>query len=104
MGAIEVSGLTMAYGEVRAVDDVSFEVADGEFFGIIGPNGAGKTTTLEIIEGLRRPDSGEVLLLGERPWPRNAGLLPRGTNFLSPKFFQDCTAKNWRWNFDVPCT
>ena len=58
MGAIEVTDLTMAYGELRAVDGVSFEVADGEFFGILGPNGAGKTTTLEIIEGLRTPDAG----------------------------------------------
>ena len=54
----------MSYGDLRAVDGVTFEVAEGEFFGILGPNGAGKTTTLEMIEGLRRPDSGEVLLLG----------------------------------------
>ena len=47
----------MAYGELRAVDGVSFEVAEGEFFGILGPNGAGKTTTLEMIEGLRKPDA-----------------------------------------------
>ena len=50
--------LAMAYGELRAVDGVSFEVAEGEFFGILGPNGAGKTTTLEMIEGLRKPDAG----------------------------------------------
>jgi ABC-2 type transport system ATP-binding protein len=109
MGAIEVSGLTMAYGEVRAVDDVSFEVADGEFFGIIGPNGAGKSTTLEIIEGLRRPDSGEVLLLGERPWPRNPGLLPRiGVQLQASSFFERLTAREQIHTFaslyDVPRT
>ena len=54
----------MAYGELRAVDGVSFEVAEGEFFGILGPNGAGKTTTLEMIEGLRKPDAGTVTVLG----------------------------------------
>ncbi len=61
----------MAYGEVRAVDDVSFEVGDGEFFGILGPNGAGKTTTLEIIEGLRRPDCRRGAA------PRRAALAPQ---------------------------
>ena len=52
---IVVSDIHKSYGETRAVDGVSFEVSDGEFFGILGPNGAGKTTTLEIIEGLRKP-------------------------------------------------
>ncbi len=57
---IEVSDVRKSYGDTQAVDGVSFEVAEGEFFGILGPNGAGKTTTLEIIEGLREPDGGEV--------------------------------------------
>ncbi len=51
-----------------AVDEVSFEVAPGEIFGLIGPNGAGKTTTLECIEGLRRPDRGTILVLGLNPF------------------------------------
>jgi ABC-2 type transport system ATP-binding protein len=94
MAAIEVRDLSMTYGDVRAVDGVSFEVPDGEFFGIIGPNGAGKTTTLEIIEGLRRPDSGEVVLLGERPWPRNPRLLPRiGVQLQASSFFERLTAR-----------
>jgi ABC-2 type transport system ATP-binding protein len=50
---------------------VTFTVEAGEFFGILGPNGAGKTTTLEILEGLREPDSGSVAVLGQSPWPRN---------------------------------
>jgi ABC-2 type transport system ATP-binding protein len=67
MGAIEVTDLAMAYGDLKAVDGVSFEVAEGEFFGILGPNGAGKTTTLEMIEGLRKPDAGTIRVMGESP-------------------------------------
>ncbi|HSS88432.1 MAG TPA: ATP-binding cassette domain-containing protein, partial [Streptosporangiaceae bacterium] len=69
--AISVRDIQKSYGDLRAVDGVTFEVGHGEFFGILGPNGAGKTTTLEIIEGLREPDGGEVGVLGLRPWPRN---------------------------------
>jgi ABC-2 type transport system ATP-binding protein len=92
--AIEVSGLSKVYGDFTAVDDVSFTVAAGEFFGILGPNGAGKTTTLEMIEGLRRPDAGEVRLLGERSWPRNPALLPRiGVQLQASAFFERLTAR-----------
>ncbi len=94
MGAIEVRDLVMTYGDLRAVDDVAFEVAEGEFFGILGPNGAGKTTLLEIIEGLRKPDSGSVSVLGEQPWPRNARLLPRiGVQLQASSFFERLTAR-----------
>jgi ABC-2 type transport system ATP-binding protein len=61
---ISVRDLHKSYGETRAVDGVSFEVRRGEVFGLLGPNGAGKTTTVEILEGLRQPDSGEVAVLG----------------------------------------
>jgi ABC-2 type transport system ATP-binding protein len=64
---IEVRGLHKEYGSTVAVDDVSFAVADGEIFGILGPNGAGKTTTVECVEGLRRPDRGEISVLGLDP-------------------------------------
>jgi len=64
---IEVGNLRKTYGSVIAVDDVSFEVNEGEIFGMVGPNGAGKTTTIECIEGLRRPDDGSVNLLGMDP-------------------------------------
>ena len=67
--AITVSGLTKRYGDHVAVDAVTFEVRNGESFGILGPNGAGKTTTLEMIEGLRKPDGGEVTVLGRPVWP-----------------------------------
>src|SRR3990172_6115291 len=69
MNVIEVKDLTKTYGDLRAVDRVSFVVGQGEVFGILGPNGAGKTTTLEMIEGLRRPDGGEIRLKGMPVWP-----------------------------------
>ena len=61
---IQVENLVKCYGPIRAVDDVSFHVSQGSVFGMLGPNGAGKTTTVEIIEGLRTPDSGHVSVLG----------------------------------------
>jgi ABC-2 type transport system ATP-binding protein len=92
--AISVSGLRKTYGDVVAVNGVSFDVEPGEFFGILGPNGAGKTTTLEIIEGLREPDDGELTVLGMRPWPRNPALLPRiGVQLQASSFFEKLTAR-----------
>ncbi|USX52340.1 ABC transporter ATP-binding protein [Lentzea sp. HUAS12] len=67
MAIIEVRDLGKRYGPRVAVDSVSFEVAEGEIFGVLGPNGAGKTTTVECVSGLRTPDSGSVAVLGERP-------------------------------------
>jgi ABC-2 type transport system ATP-binding protein len=64
---IQVSGVRKTYGSTVAVDDVSFDVKEGEIFGLIGPNGAGKTTTMECIEGLRTPDRGSVSVLGLNP-------------------------------------
>ncbi len=61
---IRVRDLHKSYGQLHAVDGVSFEVERGEVFGLLGPNGAGKTTTVEVLEGLRKPDSGEVSVLG----------------------------------------
>ena len=60
---VQVSGLNKSYGKFVAVNNVSFNVLEGEVFGILGPNGAGKTTTLEIIEGLLPYSSGEVTIL-----------------------------------------
>jgi ABC-2 type transport system ATP-binding protein len=64
---IAVDALEKSYGSVRAVDTISFEVAEGEIFGVVGPNGAGKTTTIECLEGLRAPDGGRVSVLGLDP-------------------------------------
>src|SRR5437879_8651768 len=64
MAIVEVKDLFKRYGDVVAVDHIGFMVVPGEVFGILGPNGAGKTTTLEIIEGLRHPDGGRVVVDG----------------------------------------
>jgi ABC-2 type transport system ATP-binding protein len=65
--AIEVRGLRKAYGSNEAVRGVDFEIEEGEVFGLLGPNGAGKTTTVEILEGYRSRDGGEVSVLGHDP-------------------------------------
>jgi ABC-2 type transport system ATP-binding protein len=65
---IRVSGIRKTYGRLVAVDEVSFEVNEGEIFGLIGPNGAGKTTTMECVEGVRKPDRGNILVLGLDPF------------------------------------
>src|ERR687892_1283729 len=72
LAAVEVRDLVKVYprprgGSLRALDGISFWVRAGEFFGFLGPNGAGKTTALEIIEGIRKPTSGEVRVLGVNP-------------------------------------
>ncbi len=61
---ITVKNLVKNYGDFKAVNDISFEVYEGEIFGLLGPNGAGKTTTLEIIESLREKTSGSVTVDG----------------------------------------
>ncbi len=64
---IKVQKLHKHYGELAAVDGVTFEVREGEIFGMLGPNGAGKTTTVECIEGMRAPTSGQIRVLGLDP-------------------------------------
>jgi len=92
--AIAVSGLTRRYGAFVAGDGVSFEVRQGEAFGILGPNGAGKTTTLEMIEGLRRPDAGEVHVLGRPVWPDPRSVQQLiGVQLQSTTLFDKLTAR-----------
>ena len=67
MTAIVVRGLRKSYGDLDAVRGVDFEIEEGEVFGLLGPNGAGKTTTVEILEGYRKRDAGEVTVLGHDP-------------------------------------
>jgi ABC-2 type transport system ATP-binding protein len=74
--AITVSHLKKTYGDVRAVEDVSFNVNEGEIFGMLGPNGAGKTTTVECITGLRHPDGGTISVLGFDPQVDREALHP----------------------------
>jgi ABC-2 type transport system ATP-binding protein len=67
LSAIVVRGLRKSYGELEAVRGVDFEIEEGEVFGLLGPNGAGKTTTVEILEGYRKRDAGDVSVLGHDP-------------------------------------
>ena len=64
---VQVSAIRKTYGRTVAVDEISFDVLEGEIFGLIGPNGAGKTTTMECVEGLRTPDRGDISVLGLNP-------------------------------------
>ena len=72
--AIRVRGLQKRYGDVAAVHGIDLTVRTGEIFAFLGPNGAGKTTTVEILEGYRHRDAGEVEVLGIRPGTSGAGV------------------------------
>ncbi|GAA1757699.1 ABC transporter ATP-binding protein [Agromyces humatus] len=92
MRPIEVRDLHKAYGDVQAVDGVSFEIERGEVFALLGPNGAGKTTVVEIIEGHRTADSGEVRVLGHDPGRRERELRERiGIVLQEAGFDEDAT-------------
>jgi ABC-2 type transport system ATP-binding protein len=88
MKPIEVSSLKKYYGEIKAVDEISFNVDEGEIFGLLGPNGAGKTTSIEIMEGLRKKDGGDVKVLGLDPWKdgyelhKKIGVIPQEFTFF----------------------
>ena len=85
---VEISSVKKFYGEIRAVDGVSFSVDEGEVFALLGPNGAGKTTLIEIMEGLRKRDDGVVKVLGLDPWGnsyllhRRIGVIPQDFTFF----------------------
>ncbi|HUA96961.1 MAG TPA: ABC transporter ATP-binding protein [Terracidiphilus sp.] len=86
--AIQTSGLTRTFGELVAVDDVTFSVAQGQFFGFLGPNGAGKSTTIKMLTGLLEPTAGWIRILGQ-PFgagalelKRQIGVVPEGMALL----------------------
>ena len=72
---VEARNLQKTYGKIRAIDDVSFAIQEGEIFGLLGPNGAGKTTTIRMLSGLTVPDGGEAVVAG------NILVRQRGTHF-----------------------
>ncbi len=88
MPAVDVSDLEKSYGNLKAVAGISFSLEKGDVFSLLGPNGAGKTTTIEILEGLRERDAGDVEVLGLDPWQkgdelhRKIGVIPQGFRFL----------------------
>jgi ABC-2 type transport system ATP-binding protein len=91
---ITVEGLSKRFGNLRAVDRISFRVERGELFGFLGPNGAGKTTTISMISGLVRPDEGSVFIsefnLWETPKPAKCllGLVPQ-----EPAIYEEFSAR-----------
>ncbi len=88
MNPVEISSLKKHYGDIKAVDGISFTVKQGEVFGLLGPNGAGKTTTIEILEGLRKREGGDVKVLGLDPWGKGyelhkkIGVMAQGFTFF----------------------
>jgi ABC-2 type transport system ATP-binding protein len=94
MAAITVSGLRKRYGELEAVRGIGFEVAEGECFALLGPNGAGKTTTVEILEGYRDRDAGQVEVLGLDPQRGGRDLRERvGIVLQSSGHFRELTVR-----------
>jgi ABC-2 type transport system ATP-binding protein len=94
MAAIRVTGLRKRYGELEAVRGIDFEVAEGECFALLGPNGAGKTTTVEILEGYRDRDAGEVEVLGLDPQRGDRDLRERvGIVLQSSGHFRELTVR-----------
>ncbi len=77
MAAVEVDGLTVRYGDVTAVRDVSFTAQAGQITAVLGPNGAGKTTSVEVLEGFRRPDGGRTSVMGLDPQADHRALTRR---------------------------
>ena len=98
MSAVAVERLTKRYGDLAAVDDVSFEVPRGQLLAVLGPNGAGKTTTLEMLEGFLAPSSGSVRVLGVNPhrggrsWRARVGLVLQSTSLDAELTVQDTLA------------
>ena len=85
---VEISNVRKSYGQLHAVDGVSFSVKEGEVFSLLGPNGAGKTTLIEVLEGLRKRESGDVRVLGLDPWQSGdslhsrLGVIPQNFTFV----------------------
>lgn len=86
--AIEANRIFKTYGRIKAVNGITLKIKRGEVFSLLGPNGAGKTTTVEILEGLRKADSGDIKILGLDPIKhedelhKKEGIIPQGFNFI----------------------
>src|SRR6478672_8998909 len=92
--AVDAVGVTKAFGQVRAVDDITIQVAPGEVYGVLGPNGAGKTTFLRMLFGLIRPDAGTIRVF-DRTWDSDGvGVLDGVAGFIeSPGFYPYLTGR-----------
>jgi len=92
--AVEATGVSKSFGPVRAVDDMTVRVAQGEVYGVLGPNGAGKTTFLRMLFGLIRPDAGTIEVLGRSWGDSGVGVLEGVAGFIeSPKFYPYLTGR-----------
>ena len=92
--AVDATGVTKTFGTVRAVDDISVQVAAGEVYGVLGPNGAGKTTFLRMLFGLIRPDAGTIRVHGKTWDADGIGVLDGVAGFIeSPKFYPYLTGR-----------
>ena len=86
--AISAKDVHKSYGSIKAVNGISFEVMKGEVYSFLGPNGAGKTTTVEMLEGIRKPDSGSITVFEEKPWVSasklrsRVGIMPQDFHFI----------------------
>jgi ABC-2 type transport system ATP-binding protein len=100
LSAIAVRGLRKSYGDLEAVRGVDFEIEQGEVFGLLGPNGAGKTTTVEILEGYRSRDAGEVSVLGHDPQSPGPDFRQRiGVVLQQSEVWQNVTVRETHWMF-----
>ena len=106
--AVEVTSLRKGYGDVEAVDDVSFKVERGSIFYVIGPNGTGKTTTIECLEGLCRPDGGSVLVAGLDPMADRARLVHMSPAWRFPLLGRPSppasAIRGQRWDCGLHCS
>jgi ABC-2 type transport system ATP-binding protein len=94
MSVVSVRGLRKTYGSVEALRGIDFEIEAGEVFGLLGPNGAGKTTTIEILEGYRKRDGGEIEVLGQDPQHSTVALRERvGIVLQSSSLYPNLTAR-----------
>ena len=92
--AVEATGVSKTFGSVRAVDDITVRVAEGEVYGVLGPNGAGKTTFLRMLFGLIRPDAGTIRVLGKTWDECGVGVLDGVAGFIeSPRFYPYLTGR-----------
>lgn len=107
MAVIEVKNLTKEFDELTAVDNISFEVSEGEIFGFLGPNGAGKTTTIKMLTTLLKPTSGKILINGNDPVTQQDKVRRSfGIVFQDPSLDDELTAlENMEFHgviYDVP--
>src|SRR5689334_9760224 len=92
--AVDAEGVSKSFGHVRAVVDVSLQVAPGEVYGVLGPNGAGKTTLLRMLFGLIRPEAGSIRIFGKTWDEAGVGVLDGVAGFIeSPRFYPYLTGR-----------